>query len=104
MTNRYMRGAASLGAVLVGASVLAAAPANAAAPSPCAALSVTEGAHTVTYSNNCTFTVPAGVHLLRVEVKGAAGGGTASVAGGKGAAIKAAIMVGPGQQLGMFVG
>ncbi|HXB84204.1 MAG TPA: glycine-rich protein, partial [Candidatus Acidoferrum sp.] len=56
-----------------------------------------------------TFTVPAGVTTVRIDAKGASGGGASGsqgsrVTAGPGGELKATIPVTPGQKLGIFVG
>jgi hypothetical protein len=56
-----------------------------------------------------TFTVPAGVTTVRIDAKGASGGGatgsqSSRVTAGPGGEVKATIPVMPGQKLGIFVG
>ncbi|MGC2633506.1 MAG: glycine-rich protein, partial [Candidatus Cybelea sp.] len=56
-----------------------------------------------------TFTVPAGVTTVRIDAKGASGGGASGsegsrVTAGPGGEVKATIPVTPGERLGIFVG
>jgi MFS family permease len=90
-------------ALVIGGSVFAAA-AHAAQPPNC-----TQTAHTVSCKFSYTaaeqtFTVPTGVHLLRVDAVGAPGASSIDAAGGSGGTASAAVTVTPGQSLYVEVG
>jgi hypothetical protein len=63
------------------------------------------GAVNYTYTGAMqTFTVPAGVTQLTIDVKGAQGGGNATVIGGLGGRVQSVLSVTPGQVYNIFVG
>lgn len=67
---------------------------------------VSSSSHTFNYTGSVqTFTVPAGVTSIEVEMAGAQGGNyNFSASGGLGAVIKSSIAVTPGQVLSLYVG